>query len=521
MLIDISKHILTASFWGSIVIFAILVLQKILGTKIGAKSQSYLWLVAVLRLVFFAPPEIPIAFKSALKIKEFNNIIPKNNLSYKASEILSWFDTSNFNEIQVESNYFHIDWLNIVCILYLAFVVLLSLKRLFLKCKLQKHFKANSIVASCELKNLLDKNCQKMKVYRSVQLLFSNSVESPIVFGFFNPTIVLPINSLDFLSYREIEYAMLHELAHIKRFDVLIFEITAFLKKLYVFNPFIRYGLARYEQCIETACDAMALELVSSNEKKAYGLCLIKWLESVNLEKLEPSVLHYASTKKQLQRRLFTIMNFKNNANKILAMGCILSLSGFLVLAEVQAQSICDNKDLYESSPKVLSMESAIPQDTQSAKIQATETKSEEVTETTPAENIEWLWPLDNKYKRISSSYGNKMHPVLKKETFHSGIDIPAPRGNDIKSTRSGKVIFSGEIGGYGRTIIIDHGDGYATFYAHTSELLVNRDDAISAGTIIAKVGSTGRSTGSHLHFEIRKDGKTLDPLTLVSVPEE
>jgi murein DD-endopeptidase MepM/ murein hydrolase activator NlpD len=95
---------------------------------------------------------------------------------------------------------------------------------------------------------------------------------------------------------------------------------------------------------------------------------------------------------------------------------------------------------------------------------------------------------------------------------MHDGLDIAAPTGTPIQSALGGTVRHAGWIKGYGNTVIIDHGAGRSTLYAHASELLVEAGDRVERGAEIARVGSTGHSTGPHLHFEVRENGKTVDP---------
>lgn len=124
-------------------------------------------------------------------------------------------------------------------------------------------------------------------------------------------------------------------------------------------------------------------------------------------------------------------------------------------------------------------------------------------------------WPTSPRGE-VTSPYGTRIHPILKKPMFHSGVDIGVGMGSPVLSASDGKVIFSGEKGTYGRTVIIDHGSSITTLYAHCSALYVNEGQNVKRGEKIAAVGSTGRSTGPHLHFEVRKNGITTNPLDYI-----
>jgi len=116
---------------------------------------------------------------------------------------------------------------------------------------------------------------------------------------------------------------------------------------------------------------------------------------------------------------------------------------------------------------------------------------------------------------KITSNFGMRTHPITHKETHHDGVDISLKEGTPIKASLGGKVVFSGEKGGYGNVIIVKTGD-YETLYAHCSELLFEKGDNIKQGERIALSGNTGRSTGPHLHFEVRHKGKAVDPFSII-----
>lgn len=126
-----------------------------------------------------------------------------------------------------------------------------------------------------------------------------------------------------------------------------------------------------------------------------------------------------------------------------------------------------------------------------------------------------FVWPCPSS-TRITSNYGYRIHPVYKTKKFHSGIDVGASYGSAIVAAEAGTVITATYGSGYGKYVVVSHGSGMTTLYAHCSALLVNVGDKVTRGQTIAKVGSTGVSTGNHLHFEVRINGTTTDPLLYV-----
>lgn len=134
---------------------------------------------------------------------------------------------------------------------------------------------------------------------------------------------------------------------------------------------------------------------------------------------------------------------------------------------------------------------------------------------TTPAmvnvPGAQFRWPVVG---QISSNYGWRRSPFGRRRVFHSGLDIRAPKGREIVAAAGGKVVHSGWMSGYGYTIVIAHPNGMNTLYGHCSSLVATKDQTVQSGQLIARVGSTGRSTGNHLHFEIRVKGTTHNPLS-------
>jgi murein DD-endopeptidase MepM/ murein hydrolase activator NlpD len=121
-----------------------------------------------------------------------------------------------------------------------------------------------------------------------------------------------------------------------------------------------------------------------------------------------------------------------------------------------------------------------------------------------------YIWPV---LGNITSWFGNRVHPILRVSAYHTGIDIGAPSGRPVFAVDEGIVLYSGRWGNYGNVVIIDHGNNTTTLYGHLSKYLVKNNVKVAKGQVIGLVGSTGLSTGPHLHFEVRKSGKVQDPL--------
>jgi murein DD-endopeptidase MepM/ murein hydrolase activator NlpD len=125
------------------------------------------------------------------------------------------------------------------------------------------------------------------------------------------------------------------------------------------------------------------------------------------------------------------------------------------------------------------------------------------------AQSHSLLFPVKGE---ISSPFGMREDPIDKEERFHYGMDIAAPCKSEIVAAESGRIVYSGSKGNFGNMVVIDHENGYKTLYAHNSKNLVEEGEKVKKGEPIALVGDSGRSTGPHLHFEVRRNGQSINP---------
>ena len=132
---------------------------------------------------------------------------------------------------------------------------------------------------------------------------------------------------------------------------------------------------------------------------------------------------------------------------------------------------------------------------------------------TTPPEPMPQAHQAPHGFGPMSSGFGQRVDPLHHQPSMHTGVDLPASEGTPIPAAKAGTVIFAGERGGYGNAVELQHDDGTTTLYAHASEVLVTRGQFVPEGAVVATVGQTGRSTGPHLHLEVRQAGHPVDPV--------
>jgi murein DD-endopeptidase MepM/ murein hydrolase activator NlpD len=133
-----------------------------------------------------------------------------------------------------------------------------------------------------------------------------------------------------------------------------------------------------------------------------------------------------------------------------------------------------------------------------------------------PPPRPRFAWPIRGPITSGFGSVRNREHHEESYQDHHEGIDIDGVMGQVVRAAAAGRVIWAGTERGYGNMVVLDHGEGYTTVYAHASRLLVGEDESVEAGEPIAEVGDTGNARGAHLHFEVRRDGRPINPLVLL-----
>lgn len=247
-------------------------------------------------------------------------------------------------------------------------------------------------------------------------------------------------------------------------------DINAFLDRLYFENIIIAYDKKRLEETKVHARDILALKARIELQKR-------------NLE----------SSIQDINKQQINIQDAIDKNEKLI-------------------EKLKTDRATWEKSEKELARQSRAISQMINHEIKKTEKQGVNVVVSTG-----FVRPVQGK---ITSPFGSRMHPIFKRKIFHSGIDIGAPYGTPIRAANSGRIMFVGWYSGYGKVIIINHGNingiPTTTLYAHMSTTIAKQGASVVKGDVIGKVGTTGYSTGPHLHFEVRQKGNPVNPLNFI-----
>jgi len=278
--------------------------------------------------------------------------------------------------------------------------------------------------------------------------------------------------------------------------------ITSFTKKLCALIAFV--------VVVITCAAVFASTVLNENDSlKAQ----VQELTNVNLNqrKLINEKINEINELKESQRTVDSIIDdftkkYRQITESYISRGIENSRSGRVdaVDGESFARDLAELRKLLEDLSRI------------SSSTDDTSTKISEVEEELKAylDSLPTFYPVAGS---ISDNFGYRIHPIYRRRIFHEGVDIGASYGDEIKAAGTGKVTFSGTQSGYGLLVEIDHGNGIKSRYGHCSKLLVKAGDTVNRGDVIAKVGSTGTSTGPHLHFEVRLNGTPVNPLQFLN----
>jgi len=337
---------------------------------------------------------------------------------------------------------------------------------------------------------VVDEWRQQMSVRKPLRLKSSDRISSVCVYGYFRPVILIPADIRDRVSFEDLVIMCAHELAHIKRGDVRIFAIGAAARILFWFNPFIKRITARAELAAEQGADFLVVQ--NGVNRRTYAACFVEGLRFAARRPAQAFAALPSFTpfdRKGRRKRLDSILS--GTRETALPFKTKLMLGGAGVIAAsavfVQAAVAVHPQPIASDDPVLMQL------------------------------------PVDGK---VTLAHGvlwkDKKSGEIKPP--HKGIDIAAKRGSPIVAPGDGKVVVATDLykgkSSWGKVIVIDHGNGMKTRYAHLDSYAVMKGDRVWSGDVIGKVGETGNVTGPHLHFETIIEGKTVDPLMVLGLSD-
>lgn len=381
-----------------------------------------------------------------------------------------------------------------------------------------------------------------------VDYKFSDSITTPMVVGLFKKTIILPS---DITSIENYDMVLKHEIIHIKNKDIECKFLLLFLRIVYWFNPIIYKFVEQIDEVLELRCDEIVLENQSQEYKIKYAQILLNQIESNRKQRYVFS-MNFANKRGNIMRRFSNIVD-KTKKKNVIGISCVtagiiivssaiifsIPSINFAVFKENGLEEIENNTILETTKEKNVEniVEDKVSDNTEIAENSIVEEKnntqiSEPVLETQNRTDTNTIEDISKSTKHEESKliktkkvvYTSKdfIYPIhgnleiTKKFTGmynHTGTDFKVEEGQAICASSSGKVLYSGYKGSYGNLVIIEHENGFQTYYAHCSKLLVSVDDIVDIGEQIAEAGTTGNTTGPCLHFEIRNSNRNaVDP---------
>ncbi len=345
-------------------------------------------------------------------------------------------------------------------------------------------------------------------VKRTIRLVTSDQYLSPFTMGIFRPVIFLPKSLLEANDKSLIEPILAHEVVHLRHMDTIWMRLQNLLQIVYFFHPVVWLVVRRINEARESYCDQAVLRTrrISLKQYTASIVAVLRMnLTGMPDMETQPGFGHRHN---QLTKRLQHIKKGGAFMKKPSGFGMVITLLVFALFLLPMSSACSQNgqstpAEPAAEQPEVVEVPAPEENDTPSTKEASADLRFES--------------PIAKGYS--SSEYGMRMHPLLKKEQFHKGIDIAAPKGTPVYAASSGIVRFADENGGYGNMINIEHALGYISRYGQLSEILVKTGQKVKRGEMIARVGSSGLSTAPHLHFEIYpgENKQPIDPRDLIS----
>jgi bla regulator protein BlaR1 len=350
--------IIETSVIGSILIALLLISRKLLRNKLGVKFQYAVWFILILRLIMPQLPQSSISVFNVLpSVRQMPPLIVVNKSVSEESSILSKvtindkYDQSNLKKslatmeftYKAEKIPYSLSFSSIIAFIWLCVVVLISFYVLIVDIRFWRKIKKHSNLCNKEALDILEQYKQKMKIKRNIALVQTSDIKNPALIGLRRPVILLPANIFDIISTDNLKFIFVHELAHLKRGDILINWIISILKILHWFNPIVLYGLKKMGEDMEVSCDSLALNYINSDETREYGYTIISLMEHFSRSAQLPGMASIIKNKSEAKRRIVMIKLFNRKSYKLSALAiAVLLVVGGITLTDAKALTLKD-----------------------------------------------------------------------------------------------------------------------------------------------------------------------------------
>ncbi|MBU3190675.1 phosphodiester glycosidase family protein [Clostridium bowmanii] len=361
LLISIFKWVLYSTALASILSLIILAFKFFIKDKLGVRWHYAIWLIVIIRLL------IPYGIQSSLSI--FNIINFKSttvvqvpySINNKAIEISNNKESNtnaapdiaatNLQTNKSDTNQSQV-YLQLISCLWLLVVIIIASYTIVMTMKLKVKVKSGKVCDNEDVLLLLLQCKNKLNIKSNIKIIYTNGIKTPCIYGFISPKLLLPIGIENYVNKNELEYIILHELAHVKRLDIIVSCLSGILQIIHWFNPIIWYSFYRMRNDKELACDALVLSHVKCDDYINYGKTIIKLLESYKKTPKVYGMSSIISDKSQIKRRITMISLFKKNSYKwsIVPIVTLTVLGGVMLTNAKNKPVLADNK--YEQASK-------------------------------------------------------------------------------------------------------------------------------------------------------------------------
>ncbi|AKA68474.1 M56 family metallopeptidase [Clostridium scatologenes] len=344
---------------ASILTVLVIMIQKLIKNRFGAKFQYIIWFAVIVRLVL---PQLPTSsisiFNYVPSVKQMPPIIvvekstknekkisvePRINSAYsKYSEPYNEIDLNNLLNLSYITKNIPLnpDISFFLSLIWIIGVFVIGIYKLSICIYFQNKIRKKDDFCDIEVINILEKCKSEMKVNKYIKLVETEKVKSPSLIGVIHPIILLPKNIHEIVPMRKLNYIFIHELAHLKQKDTFINWIILVLGILHWFNPVIHYSFSKMCEDMEISCDSLALSYINDDEAKEYGLTILSLAEKISIHTNLPVMASIVSSKSKIKRRIIMIKMFNKKSHKVsaVAMASLLVL-GCAVLTDGNAKA--------------------------------------------------------------------------------------------------------------------------------------------------------------------------------------